>query len=275
MTMTEPITPLEELDMSDDLVRLLFEKGGLKAVIKTAEDSYRMLAKVFHPDSATGDEDKMDLLGQAIEELRDEASLEYYVGEVTAKDREGRERRRVLARMERRQGASTDYLLGMLGYTNQFEQLGITQPTSFLTDSFVVDVLTPNETRVYMQLDSLEGSARDPAGIDHVFRDGQWFTRLLFKKKWEDEPVALRPLKEGVRVVGTFQMPKEDFALPQPSSTQIALGPSTVAAQLSWSEPSSTWYMSLLSHQVQPGHLVLYSQGLFADCGLLMGKATM
>lgn len=268
--------PLTTLGLSPALVSHEAGAGRLSRIMKIAKGQYKLLSRYYHPDHADGDAQIMSSLTEAINELDDLDTLEYYVDELLGEvDTERDERQRILREREVQRQRAYQSTVQLLQYSNQFEVFGITAPTSFLIDFMdmraIVDVLAPDKTMF-----SLAGSnnSEEIPGLYARFEAGVW-SESLTDKDLPDRRVHythVRSLGE-IRVIGGVAPALSNGLESGPILNSGGLLEGIVPQGVSWSEVTQSWFMPHLGPYHNGDHVVMMKNGLVAITGFVLASA--
>ena len=169
---------------------------------------------------------------------------------------------------------NASYFLSVLGVADQFRLLGTDKPTSVLTSTHVIDVLSPHELHLHERQDQPPA----PIGVEYIRRGTQWFQRTRpGDGGWYRERrvrAARTANVSDTRVIGSCNaadMEYEFFGLPSP---------------LVWAEANEVAYIPHISNDVSVAsfrQLILYRvlgvglpvRRLFANAGYILAQAPL
>ncbi len=251
-------------------------------VLKVAEANYRTLSKRYHPDLPTGNDVLMTALGDAIEELRDPDALTFYIDElVDNTDVHGLYLQQQSQRLMARDTEALSRVSAGLAFVDQFEILGITEPTSYLMalqgQRVVVDVLAPTRTRARTTDLSTEDNVGWTNSNDFSYRNGTWWESYLNeggKQRWQEFTDFISD--EQVRVVG-FAPELLDGSVKDSVNPPLRSMIDTSVSQhrLGWQTAEDSWFLRELHYdrEARLPRLVLLRKGRFATTDRLLGVA--
>lgn len=267
---------------------LLVREQGRPAVILTlVEGFYKTLAKQYHPDAPGGDAELMASLSEAFEELRDPDGLEYYLEELLESGVESNVHSTdSVLRMEERRKRIFTAIASVLPSVNQYEVLGIDQPTSF----YFMAYATPVIVDVTSCMDATISVSRTPDDIvlssDSLidapkmeYRNGLWHDSYLVgdraRKFVHDDLTRVA----DARIVGSYEYGySNEFKLLQPDSfSEYSLPVGTSQFRLNWTEPEHAWYLGGLTPRLAQADvgIACNQHGRVANLGSLVTSSAM
>lgn len=257
--------------------------GSNDGILSVAEANYRTFAKRYSSDLSDGDAALMIAFSQAMEELRDRDALEFYIDElVGAADVQELYMRKQAQQVVSRDTRALARVAANLAFVDQFELLGIEEPTSYLMDFHgqraVIDVLSPTRARARITDLTTEDQAGFINSNQYKYQDGTWLESYIdtdYSEHWFRFERFLSD--EVVRVVG-FAPERLDSTSRKITDTpkHTMLDAPVTQVRLGWQKPEYSWFLSELHHDrnaVLP-RLILIKQGQFAVTDRLLGVAS-
>lgn len=272
--------PFITLGVPKDLVVHQYTQGNLRPLQQIAEGYFKVLSKVYHPDRPDGDSDKMALFTEAIEQLRDPDGLEYYVSEMLDTASAARyETKQILRSLELQREATIEALASSLWHINQFDVLGLMEPTSLLVEMgpnrLILDVLSPSRTVLRRPKPTTEL----PERVDTPrYENGHW-TEVYSDGKSVEHYAHTDVVDVGdVRVAGSVRYGR-GLDLSGDSTTHVSLENSLkLTAHVDWLMPLQAWYLPHLQGQpigINEGEVVVTANGRVALLGLIVATAPL
>lgn len=270
--------PFVTLEIKKDLLVREYEAQNWSGLKSFAQEHFKALAKVFHPDKG-GDPERMARYTAAIALLGSEDEVRLFVGELMDDAALKTVRLQEMhGRSENRLRVQRDALINSLAYVNQFELLAVDRPSTLLVFDddvrYIVDVLSPSTCRVRRSNASLD-DVLNLTPSETEFSNGEWVEHYidgnhrLVGKVSHGELYHDLYQAAGVRIVGCIRPRKAPPVTSTGQYVQINVAPRG-DRQISWEAPQDAWFLGDIEFDVEPGTtlVVQSSQGYLSLLGM-------
>lgn len=256
--------PLNALGVPKEVVSRAAKSGSQEMARAIAEANFKTLAKFFHPDRPGGDAEYMMRLSDAVDEVRDDDALQFYIEEIL--DSQSYKDANLLAKIveaqQKKSQASSAALAALQGFWKYLDSgaaLGLTTETRVLCvgDEIVNDIqLNPNlgskESAVKIVTYPNEG-VPDESSADTKWIRGEWKFRDTFKTA---KPVwhklgSRSQVVQSARILGFVVIPTTKPRNLNTASAALSSERRALPARV-WTDFESAWFLPFISFGLPP-----------------------
>jgi hypothetical protein len=276
---------LEVLGIPKEMVENLRAAGSLDTLLAIAESNFKTYSRHYHPDrnSDAGAASLYTDLVDAIADLRSPDGMQFAVSIMVGEDdRQHGIRRASNDRQLAQQSNAMQAMLSLLQHIDQFEVLGITEPTTCLlqlgASRTILEVKRHNSAKLY--LTTQEDDVLPEQTESAMYVNGQWSETYMHDEgtlsKLTHEPsspqqvtvVGFVPAGAASKHAGQHFRDTSDFG-------QLNVTVTSVTVQPVWSTPEQAWYLECIEPQGKyfSNVVVRNRAGKLALAGVIQAKA--
>jgi hypothetical protein len=276
---------LEVLGIPKEMVENLRAAGSLDTLLAIAESNFKTYSRHYHPDrnSDPGAASLYTDLVDAIEDLRSPDGMQLAVSHMVGEDDRQRGIRRVSSdRQLAQQSNAMHAMFSLLQHIDQFEVLGISEPTTYLlqlgASRTMLEVKHHNDSNLHLTIQEYDVL---PEKVESaMYSNGQW-SEVYLHGEFELLNLTLVPgPSQQVTVVGFVpaEAPSghaEQHFQETSDFGQLDFPPISVTTHPVWSTPEQAWYLEYIEPQGKyfSNVVVRNRAGKLALAGVIQAKA--